>query len=278
VPRLDWRPIVARAAEIVTEYDTAVTLRQVFYRLVAEQRIPNTESAYKRLSRLTADLRREGEFPPLLDRTRTIERVQTYASPAEALEAIAHWYRRDLLEGQTTLPMIVVEKATLVAQVGDWFGALTLPIAALRGYASESYERDILNLVDEEMDTSSREVEILYCGDFDPSGEDIPRSFAEHMGMPIKRVALTPEQVEQYELPEAMGKATDSRAASFYARHGRLVQVELEALPPEVLRDLLAVELDALVDVSLTEGVREREANERRWLDGLTETWQGGSG
>ena len=50
-----WPPILARAAEIVAEYDTAVTLRQVHYRLVAEAESAgsgyrNTPSDYKRLS------------------------------------------------------------------------------------------------------------------------------------------------------------------------------------------------------------------------------------
>jgi hypothetical protein len=79
----------------------------------------------------------------------------------------------------------------------------------LRGYASESYEREILDLVQHEGDVSSREVAILYCGDFDPSGENIPGVFAEHTGLSIQRVALTPEQVAEYELPVAVGKETD---------------------------------------------------------------------
>ncbi len=35
--RLDWPPIIDRAAQIVASYDTGVTLRQLFYRLVAAQ-------------------------------------------------------------------------------------------------------------------------------------------------------------------------------------------------------------------------------------------------
>lgn len=53
-----------------------------------------------------------------------------------------------------------------------------------------------------------------------------------------ERVALTAEQVEQYELPPIPGKTTDSRAASFRAAHGRLVQVEIEALDPLLLHRL----------------------------------------
>ena len=33
--RLDWNTILERAAAIVSDYDTGVTLRQLFYRLVA---------------------------------------------------------------------------------------------------------------------------------------------------------------------------------------------------------------------------------------------------
>jgi len=111
-----------------------------------------------------------------------------------------------------------------------------------------------------------RRVELLYCGDFDPTGEDIPRAFEANTGLGLARVALDWEQVERYDLPPAIGKTTDSRAAAFVERHGRLVQVELEALPPDVLRDLLLAELVALVDVSTIDGVREREDVERQEL------------
>src|SRR5215210_5197269 len=72
--RTDWAPILERAAEIVWSYDTSVTLRQLFYRLVSKQVIPNTTTAYKRLSSLTAEARRQDEFPDLIDRGRTIHR------------------------------------------------------------------------------------------------------------------------------------------------------------------------------------------------------------
>jgi hypothetical protein len=37
VVRLDWQPILERAAEIVDSYETPVTLRQLFYRLVGDR-------------------------------------------------------------------------------------------------------------------------------------------------------------------------------------------------------------------------------------------------
>jgi hypothetical protein len=150
------------------------------------------------------------------------------------------------------------------------FGDLGVPIAALRGYASESLEAEVLDLVKRER----REVVLFYVGDFDPTGEDIPRAFEQTTGLELHRVALTPEQVEEYELPPAPGKRTDTRAASFEARHGRLVQVELEALPPETLRSLVADALEPFLDRGLIALVHEREEEERARLVRLVKEWE----
>src|SRR2546430_576820 len=77
---------------------------------------------------------------------------------------------------------------------------------------------------------------LLYAGDFDPSGEDILRDFhaKTQCWSIVRRIALTASQVEHYKLPEAPGKSTDTRAAAFVSSHGRLCQVELDALPVDV--------------------------------------------
>jgi hypothetical protein len=267
--RKSWPPIIARAAELVDLSPTGVTLRQVFYMLVSEGLIRNVESDYKKLSRLTARSRREGSFPALIDMTRTIDRLATSGSPEDALAEIAEDYRRDPLEGQDVLPVIVVEKATLVTQMWENFRDLGVPVTALRGYASETLETQMIELVEEE----ERDVQLLYCGDFDPTGEDIPRAFEDNTELELRRIALTPEQVEAYELPPAPGKTTDTRAPGFEARHGRLVQVELEALPPDALRSIVENEIDALIDHDQVAAVREREEDERVRLQRFADSW-----
>ncbi|MFJ8943450.1 hypothetical protein ACIRG4_09255 [Streptomyces sp. NPDC102395] len=52
---------------VVDSYTIPVTLRQIFYKLLMERLIPNSDHAYKKLSAETADRRRGGEFPPLFD-------------------------------------------------------------------------------------------------------------------------------------------------------------------------------------------------------------------
>ncbi|MET7304673.1 hypothetical protein [Embleya sp. NPDC005575] len=70
--RVHWPVVVDRAREIVAEYDAGVTLRQLRYRAISEQLVPNTPSMYRRLSSRLAQARREGRFPDLVDTLREV--------------------------------------------------------------------------------------------------------------------------------------------------------------------------------------------------------------
>jgi hypothetical protein len=270
--RLDWASILARAAEIVERYDTGVTLRQLFYRLVAAGLISNTLAAYKGLSRTSAEARRGGTFPRLIDRTRQIHRALRYTSPADALGILADEYRRDRTDGQDVSLYLGVEKAGIVEQLMAWFGdPLGIPVLALGGYAGQSYVDDIVD----DVATEDRPAHLLFAGDWDPSGEDIDRDFLVRADCWAKviRIALTVEQVAEYQLPELPGKETDSRAAGFIARHGRLAQVELDALDPTILRSLFQAAIDQVWDMSRFLGVEAQEARDRERLRRLARRW-----
>ena len=262
--RLQWDPIVAQAASIVESYATPVTLRQLFYRLVAAEVLGNTQNNYKTLSSRTAEARRRGAFPALVDRTRTIHRHTSFSGPVEAARWLSAIYRRDRTEGQEWTVYVGVEKAGIVNQLEAWFGDLGVPVVALGGYSSQSYVDDVV----EDVESEQRPAVLVYAGDFDPSGEDILRDFVARAGCfdKVERIALNAEQVIEYDLPPQMGKATDSRAGQFVARHGRLVQVELDALPPDVLRALYDEAIGRYWDSSAYEAVMEQEWGERASL------------
>jgi hypothetical protein len=262
--RLAWPSIIAHAAEIVEDYDTGVTLRQLFYRLVADETIPNTSAAYKTLSRRTAQARRQGCFPALIDRGRAIHCRPAFQSPGDALEWLTDTYRRDRTEGQPWSIYLGVEKNAIVEQLVSWFGGLGIPVLALGGYSSQTYTDEVAAHVV----AQNRPAVLLYAGDFDPSGEDIDRDFIARSDVfqDVVRVALSAEQVTAYGLPPAPGKATDSRASAFVRRHGRLVQVEVDALPPDLLRGLYQGALDQLWDESAYIAVLAQEAVDRQHL------------
>jgi hypothetical protein len=264
--RLNWPALLETAATVVRSYDTSVTLRQLFYRLVAAELLPNTQNAYKALSRYTAMARRAGTFPKLMDRTRSIHRYQTFDDPDEARGWLSRIYRRDRTKSQEHSVYLGVEKHGIVEQLSQWFGDLGIPVLALGGYGSQTYVDNVI----EDVEGQGRAAVLLYAGDFDPSGEDIDRDFVERTGCwsDVRRVALTDQQVEEHGLPPQPGKATDSRARGFIERHGRLVQVELDALPPDVLRDLFAAAIEDFWDTSAYDEVVEEEDSERQQLVG----------
>jgi hypothetical protein len=259
--RTDWAPIVERAAGIVRSYDTSVTLRQLFYRLVAEQTLPNTTTAYKRLSDLTAKARRADEFPELIDRGRSIHRYEYWPDIDTALEEAKDYFRLDRTKGQDMSIYLGVEKAGMVVQLQSWFGDLGIPVVVLGGYSSQTYVDDVVY----DTRTHDRGAVLLYGGDFDPSGEDIDRDFVERSGCwdKVVRVALTATQVREYSLPVNPGKSTDSRAAGFISRHGSLMQVELDALDPIMMQQLYADAISVYWDTSAYDDVLELERQQR---------------
>jgi hypothetical protein len=268
VSRLVWQSIIAHAAEIVAGYGTGVTLRQLHYRLVADETLPNTSAAYKTLSRCTAQARRQGRFPALIDRGRTIHGHPGFENPEQALEWLTDSYRRDRTEGQPWTICLGIEKHAILEQLMSWFGDLGIAVLALGGYSSQTYADQVAAHIR----AQDRPAVLLYAGDFDPSGEDIDRDFVTRTQAfhEVVRVALTAEQVNAYELPPAPGKVTDSRASAFVKRHGRLVQVEVDALPPDVLRGLYQRALDEIWDTSTYRAVLAREAADRDQLRELT--------
>lgn len=84
MPRINWNEVIEQARNIVYSYDTGVTLRQLFYQLVSRQVLPNKQSYYQSLSKYTAAARREGTFPPLIDRTRQILQPRAFTGPDDA--------------------------------------------------------------------------------------------------------------------------------------------------------------------------------------------------
>jgi hypothetical protein len=263
--RLDWPPILERADEIVRGYQIPVTLRQLFYRLVAEGELPNSTSAYNRLGRLSAQGRREGWFPRLYDQGRAIDRPLSFTGPDDARAWLLDRYRRDRTEGQPYALYLGTEKATLHGLLGDWFSDLGVPMLVLRGYSGQELVTDAAN--DIMVSSGGRPAVLLYAGDFDPSGEDIQRDFIQRVGgfSKVIRVALDDQQVTQLNLPPQVGKTTDPRASDFVAKHGRLVQVELEALDPNDLRQLYQTAVDQFWDdVTYRKVLRRERADKAR--------------
>ena len=120
----------------------------------------------------------------------------------------------------------------------------------------------------EELAGDDRPTEVLSIGDHDPSGvsmfaaylEDV-EAFTRDLGgdATFTRLAVTPEQVREFNLPTAPPKPTDRRAFS-----GETCQAE--ALAPDVLAGILRDAIEARIDRRAFERVLRRERAVRREL------------
>jgi hypothetical protein len=113
---------------------------------------------------------------------------------------------------------------------------------------------------------------ILHLGDFDPSGVSIFDSVAEDVSafveedrpwgtvsVQFERVALTAGQVKDFDLPTAPPKATDSRSKAWAGE-----TCQLEALPPNVIADILTGHIARHFDADQFDAELLREATERQ--------------
>jgi hypothetical protein len=263
--RLNWRDILVRGKEIVEKSAIGMTLRKLFYKLFSAGILSNTTVNYKTLSDRTAKARRAGTFPKLLDRTRAIIRPYEFTSADEALTWLASIYGHDRDAGQTHSLYLGVEKAGIETLLQHWFGDMGIPILPLGGYASQTFCDDVHDDIEEQ----GRPSVLIYAGDYDSSGKDIPRDFIKRVGNfdKVVRIALDYGQVRKFGLPERPHKENDSRNARFLASEGHLMQVELDALEDEDLRKLYAVEIAKYWNPKTAKRILKSEARERRRLE-----------
>lgn len=86
-----------------------------------------------------------------------------------------------------------------------------------------------------------------------------------HRLVTIEHVALTMEQVQELELPPNPAKTTDSRSKKYIEEHGH-DSWELEALPHDVLAELLTAAIEKHMNMEQYERVLEREEEQRNQL------------
>jgi hypothetical protein len=249
-----------------------MTLRQVHYRLVARQDTTyrNTQSDYNQLSKWLVRDRLEGRIPWewIEDRLRKPRHVAMWEGLADFKDTARRSYRRDVWQDQPQYLEAWLEKDALSGIFSDALEPYGVTFNVGRGFDSAT---SVKGAADRFGDGGG--VTVLYFGDFDPSGEDMVRSFRARLlelgSMPkIVKCALNFEDIERYRLPPDFTKVTDTRRDAFVARFGD-VAVELDALPRSVLLERLADEVEARMDLEALERTREAERADKQRLDEL---------
>lgn len=283
------------ALSIAGEYDGNLTVRQLYYQLVARGFIPNSQESYKRLVAILTEGRLSGDFPFewLLDRTRearpgsfTGDQVVVEDALANAARQLRRapeaWLWRDRWLGQPYHVSVWVEKEALAGVFEGPCEELGVAWFVLRGYSSLSALSQWVDNVSTACTDGGQVIEeavVLYFGDHDPDGWEIPRSaernvqaIAEVRGVLLpevtfERVALVREQIDRYKPPPFPAKESSSRFESYVREHGLRDAWELDALRPEVLEALIREGVGRYFDEEIheeNEGVVARARREMR--------------
>lgn len=243
-----------------------LSVRQLYYQLVARDIVPNTEQSYKRVASIINDGRLAGliDWDAIEDRNRDIELRTRWKSGAQIVQAAAQGFHMDMWGGQHYRVVVVVEKAALAGVLSDVCRRWDTPLLAARGYPSVSIVRDLVLTHMRPAAHAGQMTVMLHLGDHDPSGIDMSRDLEERVSMfmgasagywRLERLALNMEQVEEYGPPPNPAKTTDSRFQDYRARYGD-ESWELDALEPNKLVQLVEEKIQELVDPDAWEASR----------------------
>jgi len=233
----EWPDIIDRAAELARaetdRFGVPPTLRRVHYLLVSDVLATslgytNRRYCYSALSDRTARGREDGTFPDLSDNTRSIGTEQSFTDEQQAREWLADIFTLDRNRLFDRRVLIASEKDGLMPLIRSRFGWMWT--TTVRGFTSHTH-----------LQSMSRYGLILYIGDFDPSGLFISQQIDERCpDTELIRVGLDYGQVAEHGLVENPVKESDTRTAWMREHFGTAVQVELDALDPDVTLNLLA--------------------------------------
>ena len=172
----------------------------------------------------------------IADNTRWQRKPRTFDSIEDALQETAHLYRKALWSDADCYVEIWLEKDALSGVIYPITSLYDVPLMVARGYASLSFLHDAAEYIG----TLSVPTYIYHLGDYDPSGvnagekiEQTLRELAPAAKIHFQRLAVTPEQIKNWNLPTRPTKASDTRSKGFGD-----ISVELDAIDPETLRNL----------------------------------------
>ena len=137
---MKYTKLISLVNKILDQYSIPLTLRQIYYRLVADYGLPNKRSSYNQLSRQLVKAREKGEINEnrIEDRTREFlggengfGSVQSFIDIVKS-HFLGYWenYERNLWTSQQKFVVVCLEKDALsrvIAAAADEYRVITAP-------------------------------------------------------------------------------------------------------------------------------------------------------
>ena len=274
---------VSQVNSIIKEYQAqgfVMTLRQIYYQMVARALIENKVTEYDNLGELVSKARLAGliDWAAIEDTNRAVAYHSSWDTPEDILQGAAAGYREDPWRNQEAYIEVWVEKAALAGVIAPACNRWRVPYFACRGYVSQSAQYEAGKRVAARQE-AGKSVTIIHLGDHDPSGIDMTRdnddrlTMFARMGVHVERVALNMNQIEEHRPPPNPAKESDSRFKAYRDKFGD-ESWELDSLDPSVIDQLLEEEVSERVDGTQWAIDLESEEASRAELALVAENWE----
>jgi len=299
---MKYAQLIPLVNKILSEYGSMrLTLRQIYYRLVAGYNYPNKRSSYNQLSSQLVRAREE----QLIDGNRIEDRTRSFLGGytlhaltskgnMSFLSSHGGWgdtedfadsvkdfflnfwktYELEMWRDQQYFVIVWVEKDALSRVVSDVANKYKVITAPSRGYASYSYIINAIRKLPE-----GKKIMVLHFSDHDSSGLDMTRDlqvrFWKYTGKEVKveRIALTYGQVQNYNLIPNPTKITDTRAEAYIAKYGMQCW-ELDAIEPKELQRLVIESIKKYVDEDQWKNSLKQQEEDKEELKEVFAEWR----
>lgn len=274
------RQTIETVKSILREYAAQgydLTVRQLYYQLVARGYIENSTRSYKQLCGAVNDGRMAGliDWDMITDRGRETITPTHWTDPADIVQSAARSFAINKWRDQDNHIEVMVEKQALEGVLIPVCRRLDISFAANKGYSSSSALYETAQRLRQAVD-AGKTAWILYLGDHDPSGIDMTRDVRDRVQLfagvqvNVERLALNRDQVDELNPPENPAKKKDSRYHGYAAEHGQ-ASWELDAIEPRRLAQIVAEAVEALRDPARWSEALRQEDEMRATIVALAE-------
>lgn len=252
--------------------DYPQSVRHVFYRMT-NPRLPEpvekSDRGYRHVQARMVKLRRDGRLPFgwVTDATRRGYHTETFRDTSSFLRSVKALYRADLWRDAATYCEVWTESRSIAGVIEDDCRELAVSLYPAGGFTSISLAHQAAQAM--ELHADGRPIVVFYVGDYDPAGVIMDgtteRELREHLPPDVvlhfERLAITEQQILDYDLPTKPRKPGDRRALHVNET------VEAEALPANVLRAILRQNVEALLPAQALHVARAEEDSAQAYFE-----------
>jgi len=268
VTKTPSKVVLGRFRYVLEAFDSvaweALSVRAVYYRVVSLKGLDKTDKVYEDIQRAVSLMRDYGilDHKYISDGSRSFYALDGYENAESFVQSMAVNYKKNMWQNSNDRLIVVVEKQAMIDVFRPVCAEYGIGLAASKGFNSKTGWYTLMQKYNELFTHEGGELHVLMITDYDTAGLDMIRggqiAIMQHdmIGKVfIKRVGLTPAQIEDMNLPTRVDKIDkDMRAC------------ELDAMTPIQARELLLQEVLPYVDIRAFNVLKTIEAEERAGL------------